>query len=276
MNRVNPALFSAVFTAWVREAWPERPDLIAIDGKTLRRSHDRGEDRAPLHLVSAFATTSRLVLGQEAVPDKRSELSAIPVLLERLGEGPVLLQLFVRGNPFRASAGSGEVVGRSPAMMTGYHGQGALTRQAEWHDAQGRRYIRTGDVGRFDEDGFLILHDRRKDMVISGGFNIYPSDLEAVLRRHPQVADAAVVGVQSARWGETPVGFVVTVPGAAQDGAGPDARAESIRTWANDQLGKTQRLAAVRIVAELPRNAIGKVLKRELRARWEAQPGSAD
>jgi predicted transposase YbfD/YdcC len=87
MNRVNPALFSAVFTAWVREAWPERPDLIAIDGKTSRRSHDRGEDRAPLHLVSAFATTSRLVLGQEAVPDKRSELSAIPVLLERLGEG---------------------------------------------------------------------------------------------------------------------------------------------------------------------------------------------
>ncbi len=67
MNRVNPALFSAVFTAWVREAWPERPDLIAIDGKTSRRSHDRGEDRAPLHLVSAFATTSRLVLGQEAV-----------------------------------------------------------------------------------------------------------------------------------------------------------------------------------------------------------------
>jgi acyl-CoA synthetase (AMP-forming)/AMP-acid ligase II len=178
--------------------------------------------------------------------------------------------------PGGASAGSGEVVGRSPAMMTGYHGQPALTRQAEWHDAQGQRYIRTGDVGRFDEDGFLILHDRRKDMVISGGFNIYPSDLEAVLRRHPQVADAAVVGVQSARWGETPVGFVVTVPGAAQDGAGPDARAESIRTWANDQLGKTQRLAAVRIVAELPRNAIGKVLKRELRARWEAQPGSAD
>ena len=166
--------------------------------------------------------------------------------------------------PGGASAGSGEVVGRSPAMMTGYHAQPALTRQAEWHDAQGRRYIRTGDVGRFDEDGFLILHDRRKDMVISGGFNIYPSDLEAVLRRHPQVADAAVVGVPSARWGETPVGFVVTAPGAS-------ALAEPIRAWANAQLGKTQRLAALVLVEELPRNAIGKVLKRELRARWEAQ-----
>jgi acyl-CoA synthetase (AMP-forming)/AMP-acid ligase II len=74
---------------------------------------------------------------------------------------------------------------------------------------RGRRYIRTGDIGRFDEDGFLVLHDRRKDVVISGGFNIYPSDLEAVLRRHPDVADAAVVGVPSAQWGETPVGFVV-------------------------------------------------------------------
>ena len=85
MNRVNPALFSACFTAWVRECWPDRPDLIAIDGKTSRRSHDRASGTAPLHLVSAFATTSRLVLAQEAVPDKANELAAIPVLLDRLG-----------------------------------------------------------------------------------------------------------------------------------------------------------------------------------------------
>ena len=87
MNRVNPALFSAAFTAWVRASWPDRPDLIAIDGKTSRRSHDRADDKAPLHLVSAFATTSRLVLGQEAVEGKSNELSAIPVLLDRLAEG---------------------------------------------------------------------------------------------------------------------------------------------------------------------------------------------
>ena len=84
MNRINPALFSAAFSAWVRESWPDRPDLVAIDGKTSRRSHDRAAGKAPLHLVSAFATTSRLVLGQEAVADKTSETSAIPVLLERL------------------------------------------------------------------------------------------------------------------------------------------------------------------------------------------------
>lgn len=84
MNRIDPALFSAAFTAWVRETWPERQDLVAIDGKTSRRSHDRAAGQAPLHLVSAFATTSRLVLGQEAVADKTNETAAIPVLLERL------------------------------------------------------------------------------------------------------------------------------------------------------------------------------------------------
>jgi len=86
MNRIDPGLFSACFTAWVRAVWPERPELIAIDGKTSRRSHDRGKGVAPLHLVSAFATTGRLVLGQEAVDEKSNELNAIPVLLERLAE----------------------------------------------------------------------------------------------------------------------------------------------------------------------------------------------
>lgn len=85
MNRIDPALFSACFTAWVRETWPDRPDFVAIDGKTSRRSHDRREGRPPLHLVSAFATTSRLVLGQEPVADKSNEITAIPALLERLG-----------------------------------------------------------------------------------------------------------------------------------------------------------------------------------------------
>jgi predicted transposase YbfD/YdcC len=84
MNRVDPMLFSAAFTSWVRETWPDRPELVALDGKTSRRSHDRAAGRAPLHLVSAFATTSRLVLGQEAVADKTNETTAIPALLERL------------------------------------------------------------------------------------------------------------------------------------------------------------------------------------------------
>jgi predicted transposase YbfD/YdcC len=90
MNRIDPELFSACFTAWVREVWPDRPELIAIDGKTSRRSHNRSAGKAPLHLVSAFATTGRLVLGQEAVDEKSNETTAIPVLLERLAQGGAL------------------------------------------------------------------------------------------------------------------------------------------------------------------------------------------
>jgi len=154
----------------------------------------------------------------------------------------------------------GEVVGRSPAMMTGYHGRSDATSAAEWFDAEGRRYIRHGDVGRFDADGFLTLLDRKKDLIISGGFNIYPTDLEAVLARHPAVADCSVIGMPSEAWGETPVGFYVPHTGV-------DASVADIIAWTNQQLGKTQRLSALHAIDELPRSAIGKVLKRELRDR---------
>jgi len=153
----------------------------------------------------------------------------------------------------------GEVVGRSGAMMTGYHGRAEATRDATWHDAKGNRYIRHGDVGRFDEDGFLILMDRKKDLIISGGFNIYPSDLEAVLIGHDGVTDCAVVGIPSEQWGETPIGFYT----------GPGDATETL-AWFNAQVGKTQRLADLVRIDELPRSAIGKVLKRELRDRYAA------
>jgi len=109
MNRIDPVLFSAAFTAWVRETWPNRPDLVALDGKTSRRSHDRAAGQAALHLVSAFATTSRLVLGQEAVADKSNETTAIPALLERLGANEGLKDALVTidaiaTNPAIASA----------------------------------------------------------------------------------------------------------------------------------------------------------------------------
>ncbi|PIF75332.1 acyl-CoA synthetase (AMP-forming)/AMP-acid ligase II [Variovorax sp. 54] len=153
---------------------------------------------------------------------------------------------------------AGEVVGHSAGMMTGYHRQPEKTREAEWFDATGKRFIRTGDVGRFDADGFLTLFDRKKDMIISGGFNIYPSDLEGVLRGHVAVADVAVIGVPSEQWGETPVAFVVRREGDA-------TTEDALLQWANAQVGKTQRLARLRFIDELPRSAIGKVLKRELR-----------
>ena len=160
---------------------------------------------------------------------------------------------------------AGEVVGRSAGMMSGYFNLPEKTREAEWVSPEGHRFIRTGDVGRFDADGFLTLMDRTKDMIISGGFNIYPSDLEAELRREPGVAEAAVFGVPSERWGETPVAAVVAEPGHPLSAA-------ALRDTVNARLGRTQRLADVRIVDQLPRNAIGKVLKRELRETFGSRP----
>ena len=175
-------------------------------------------------------------------------------------EGHDIRLIDEQGGELPAGA-TGEIVGRSGAMMTGYHGLPQKTLEAEWRDAEGRRYIRTGDVGRFDADGFLTLLDRRKDVVISGGFNIYPSDLEAVLRGHPALADVAVVGVPSQQWGEAPVAYAVLHAGQVLAPA-------ALRDWANERLGKTQRLADVRLVEALPRSDIGKVLKRELRERY--------
>ncbi|MGC2320043.1 MAG: class I adenylate-forming enzyme family protein [Bradyrhizobium sp.] len=159
-----------------------------------------------------------------------------------------------------ASGEIGEIVGRSPVIMDGYLNQPGKTAETFWHDETGKRFVRTGDVGRFDADGFLTLMDRKKDMIISGGFNIYPSDLEAVLAGHEDVVEAAVVGVPSEDWGETPVAFVVLRPDASVDAA-------ALRAWTNGRVGKTQRLADVAIVETLPRSAVGKVLKRELRDR---------
>ena len=163
-----------------------------------------------------------------------------------------------------AQGETGEIVGHSPVMMNGYHRQDAKTREVEWHDDEGRRYIRHGDVGRFDEDGFLILMDRSKDMIISGGFNIFPTDLEAQLTCQSAVREAAVIGVPSDTWGETPLAVVVL--------ADPAADPQAILAQANSHLGKTQRISAIAVVDELPRSAIGKVLKRTLRDRFGGNP----
>ena len=152
---------------------------------------------------------------------------------------------------------TGEVVGFGPLLMAGYHDNDAASLDATWLDPQGRRWLRTGDLGRLDADGFLYIVDRKKDMIISGGQNIYPADIEAVMRTHPGVADVAVVGVRSASWGETPV--AVVVPAASP----PDPR--ELVDWTNARVGKQQRIRDVIWRESLPRNPNGKVLKRELR-----------
>ncbi len=159
-----------------------------------------------------------------------------------------------------AAGVSGEIVGRGPLQMAGYHQRDDANNEATWIDEDGQRWLRTGDIGKLDESGFLYLVDRKKDMIISGGQNIYPADIEAVLIEHDAVNDVAVIGVASERWGETPLAVVVL---------GTSATTEDVRDWANSRLGKQQRLADVRRIDALPRNPNGKVLKRELREQFK-------
>ncbi|WP_290690453.1 MULTISPECIES: class I adenylate-forming enzyme family protein [unclassified Haematobacter] len=155
----------------------------------------------------------------------------------------------------------GEIVGRGPGLLREYHGKATETRAAIWRDAAGRTFIRSGDVGRLDAEGFLYILDRKKDMIISGGLNIYPTDLEAVVGTHPEVLDVTVVGIEHEKWGETPLAVVVLRDGAR-------VSAEVLLDWANARLAKHQRLCRIDLRETLPRNALGKVLKRELRDEY--------
>ncbi|QPC98961.1 class I adenylate-forming enzyme family protein [Qipengyuania soli] len=152
----------------------------------------------------------------------------------------------------------GNLIGRSQTMMMGYKNQPDKTREGYWTDPEtGDVWQRMGDIGRVDEEGFVELVGRAKDMIISGGFNIFPVDLEDELSKEDDVVEAAVIGVPSERWGETPVGFV-TLRAGARD-------CEEIRAAVNARLGKTQRLALLHPIEEMPRSHIGKLLKTELR-----------
>ncbi|WP_407291605.1 class I adenylate-forming enzyme family protein [Stutzerimonas zhaodongensis] len=220
--------------------------------------------RWPGGLIDTYGMTEgggTCILAAHEHPDKLHTVG-------RPAEGHDIRIIDDEGNELPEGA-IGEIVGHSPAMMTGYLNKPDKTAEAEWFDPAGKRFIRTGDIGRFDADGFLTLVDRKKDMIISGGFNLYPSDLEAILREHPAIADVAVVGVPSTRWGETPVAFVVL-------GKGHPEASDTLLDWFNSRVGKTQRLARLKLTDELPRSAIGKVLKRELRDRYLAEHGAAD
>jgi long-chain acyl-CoA synthetase len=156
----------------------------------------------------------------------------------------------------------GEIVGRSPFRMTGYYKQPeqtALTVRDGW--------IHSGDLGYLDEEGFLYLVDRKKDMIDSGGVKVYPRDVEEIVARHPQVQEVAVFGVPDERWGEAPVAAVILRPQAS-------IAAEALRDWVNERVSaRYQRLSQVVLMKEFPRSAAGKTLKRELREPYWAGQG---
>jgi acyl-CoA synthetase (AMP-forming)/AMP-acid ligase II len=159
----------------------------------------------------------------------------------------------------------GEIVGLGRMTMSGYHNRPEATAEATWTDDAGRRWLRTGDIGRFDAEGFLYIVDRKKDMILSGGQNVYPADIEAVMLTHPSVAEVAVIGIPSDRWGETPLAVVVVREAAA---GAPRVGPAELVAWTNERVGRQQRISGVRLRDALPRNPNGKVLKRELRAEY--------
>ena len=157
----------------------------------------------------------------------------------------------------------GEVIYRGPNVMAGYHRQADATREAFAGD-----WFHSGDMARIDHEGYLWLVDRKKDMIVSGGENVYPAEVERVLLDHPAVAEAAVIGVPHPRWVETPVAFVVPRVGADPD---EDALIAHCRQY----LAGYKKPSAIIVVQELPRNAGGKVLKRRLRESYSDQFSAA-
>ncbi|MEO7852866.1 MAG: AMP-binding protein [Rubrivivax sp.] len=163
---------------------------------------------------------------------------------------------------------TGEIAGYGAGMMAGYHRRADATAELVWRDERGRSFIRSGDIGRLDDDGFLHIVDRKKDMIISGGFNLFPSDIEAVVSMHPAVLDVTVIGVPHDKWGETPLALVIRKDAT---GANANASTDDMLQWANQRLARHQRLSALEWRDEFPRNALGKVLKRVLREPYWAQ-----
>ena len=156
---------------------------------------------------------------------------------------------------------NGEIWAKTPVVIKSYLNAPPLGTDT----VDERGFYRTGDAGWLDEDGFIYINDRIKDMIVSGGVNIYPAEIEAVLIKHPAVEDAAVIGIPDKEFGEQVKAFVELKPGKT-------ATAEEITLAAADHLASYKRPRSLEIVRELPRNPTGKVLKKDLRAPyWEGQ-----
>jgi acyl-CoA synthetase (AMP-forming)/AMP-acid ligase II len=176
-----------------------------------------------------------------------------------VGVPPPFMQMkIVDDNGIELPEGTiGEIIGSGPLLMSEYYKNAAQTKEAIRNG-----WLYTGDMGYVDEEGFLFLTGRKKDLIISGGVNVFPVDIEEILILHPHIKDVAVFGVPHPEWGETPVASVVLKEQAS-------ITAKEILSWANNNLeARYQKVYEVLIMEELPRNVAGKVLKRELKENY--------
>ena len=147
--------------------------------------------------------------------------------------------------------------------MKGYYNDPARTQELIWRSPKGRTYLRSGDLGRLDEDGYLYVAGRIKDMIKSGGINVFATDIEDVFMRHPQVSEVAVIGVPHEKWIETPILLAIVHEGATITEA-------ELMAWGNERLGRFQRVSRVEFRSDFPRATYGKVVKRVLRDEYRA------
>jgi acyl-CoA synthetase (AMP-forming)/AMP-acid ligase II len=213
-------------------------------------------------VVIAYGLTESC--GTVTVGDRRADAQTIATTVGRAIEGTEVIVAHSDGRP-RPAGESGEVLVRGYNVMRGYFDDPAATAAAI--DADG--WLHTGDVGVLRADGLLRITDRIKDVVVVGGFNVYPAEVEQLITRHPAVSEAAVIGAPDDRLGEVCVAYVIPRRGAEIDPA-------DIIEFCRDRLANFKVPRAVLTVAELPRNAAGKVLKYVLRAEAAARTESPD
>jgi long-chain acyl-CoA synthetase len=239
---------------------------------TLLLQHPEETDTSSLRTVFASAAPVPIELAEAfekrfdcEVLEAYGQTEAAPaVALQRPGlpkkagsAGPPLPGVEIRiedeGHTVLPPGEVGEICARSPGVMLGYHGLAEATGDALAHG-----WLHTGDVGSLDEDGYLFVTDRVKDLIIRGGFNVYPRDVEELLLRHPGVEEVAVVGRPDERMGEEIVAFVVKAQGF-------DPSEEEVLAFAAAGLASYKRPREVRFTGFLPKSPIGKVLKKDLR-----------
>ncbi|BBY83409.1 acyl--CoA ligase [Mycolicibacterium pulveris] len=261
---VVPAIIAAML------AMPEQNQPRFADGARLSvggaplapATREAFENRFSVHLCQGFGSTE--IMGAIAMEreDRKAPWGSCGELWPGLAENGLVRVVDDRGKDV-APGETGEFLVHRDRALLGYWNSPQLTEEA-FID---RNWFRTGDVGRIDEEGFVYLLDRKKDMIIRGGFNIYTAEIERVLAENPVVAEAHVVGVPDAVLGEVPKAYVVLNPNVSADGE----LAEKLMEHVRDRLGRLKVVDHVVFIdaAALPRNAMGKVLKRELRAQQD-------
>jgi acyl-CoA synthetase (AMP-forming)/AMP-acid ligase II len=229
-------------------------EMIGAVGAPLHLEHKEKLNRV---LPGRFYELYGLTEGFVTILDK-NDYAAKP---NSVGAPPPFFEMrIIKEDGNEAATGEvGEIAGRGPLLMPGYYKRADLTEQAIVNG-----WLHTGDLGYVDEDGFLFLVDRMKDLIITGGCNVFPRDIEEIIVQHPAVREAAVFGVPSEKWGETPMATVILrEPGAVSE--------DELRDWINERVdSKLQRVQAVVLMEDFPRSTAGKTLKRVMREPYWA------